>query len=87
MLYEGNDNNSFYTDQRGKCQHLPNGNILIVEAYAGRVFEVTSSGQIVWVYINRYDEDEIYKIEGAIRLPESYKNFTGGIKNDNKGNK
>lgn len=80
VLYEGSDKNSFYTTICGKCQHLPNGNILIVESDAGRVFEVTPSGQIVWSYINRYDEDEVYRVLEAIRLPKSYKNFTGGIK-------
>ena len=84
VVYEGNDKNRFYTGARGKQQRLPNGNILIVEQGAGRAFEVTPSGKMVWSYINRYDEDEVYGISEAIRFPKFYKNFAGGIKNANK---
>ncbi len=79
-IYEGNDQNSFFTNLRGKHQHLPNGNILITENDAGRVFEVTSSGQVVWSFINRYDEDEIYIVQQATRLAKHYKKFAEGAK-------
>ena len=38
--YQGTDEEPFYTDIRGMQQQLPNGNVLVVEAQRGRVFEV-----------------------------------------------
>jgi hypothetical protein len=78
MVYEGDARNSFFSNIRGKHQYLPNGNIFIVEYNAGRVFEVTPSGEVVWSYINRYDEDEVYGITGEKRYPASYGKFTEG---------
>jgi len=31
---------------------LPNGNVLIAESDSGRLFEVTSDGEIVWEFLN-----------------------------------
>ena len=42
----------FHTPLRGSAQRLPNGNTLITESDAGRVFEVTESGDIVWEFVN-----------------------------------
>lgn len=42
---------SFYTNTRGKWQHLSNGNILLTEANAGRVVEVTPKGRTVWEWV------------------------------------
>ena len=75
-IYKGGPQNKFYTKVRGKQQQLPNGNILITEHDAGRVFEVASSGEIVWSYHNRYDEDEVYEITQATRLERDYITFT-----------
>ncbi len=36
----------------GSCQRLANGNTLITESTAGRAFEVTRAGEIVWEYVN-----------------------------------
>jgi len=41
----------FYTQTAGKHQLLPNGNRLIIEANAGRLFEVTPDGDIVWDWV------------------------------------
>ena len=73
--YEGNSQDPFYTSLAGKQQLLPNGNILIVNYEGGRVFEVTESGEIVWSYISRYDEDEVYSVSDAIRIPKNYLTF------------
>jgi hypothetical protein len=43
---------SFYTPTRGSAQRFPNGNTLIAESNDGRVFEVTSTGEIVWEWLN-----------------------------------
>jgi hypothetical protein len=60
---------------QGKQQPLPNGNVLIVEAEEGRVFEVAPDGRIVWSYISPFDEDHVAKISDAIRYPEGYADF------------
>ena len=62
----------FYTDERGKHQNFPNGNILITEHEGGRAFEVTPDGEIVWSFVNRWDDDEVVKITEATRYPQHY---------------
>jgi hypothetical protein len=47
----------FYSSIMGGCQRLPNGNTLICESMNGRIFEVTSAGDIVWEYISPYFHD------------------------------
>jgi Arylsulfotransferase (ASST) len=59
----------------GKQQYLPNGNLLITESQAGRAFEMTAGGDIVWTYINRWDEDEVAWISEATRYPPEYAAF------------
>jgi Arylsulfotransferase (ASST) len=76
-LYQSDARNFFYTDALGKHQHLPNGSILITEGEAGRAFEVTLAGEVVWSYINRWDDDEVAWIEEATRYPMRYAAFTG----------
>jgi len=38
----------------GSVQRLPNGNTLSLDTIHGRLFEITSDGEIVWEYINGY---------------------------------
>ncbi len=38
----------FFSESRGSCQRLPNGNTLITESNAGYVFEITRAGEMVW---------------------------------------
>jgi hypothetical protein len=75
VLYESDRDNFFYTDIMGKQQYLPNGNLLITESQAGRAFEMTAGGDIVWTYINRWDEDEVAWISEATRYPPEYAAF------------
>jgi hypothetical protein len=71
-LFHSNDKVRFYTPYRGKHQILENGNILIAETDAGRVFEVTSRGELVWSFVNGWDDDEVAWLMSATRYPESY---------------
>ncbi len=41
---------SFYSNHLGSCQRLPNGNTYICEATSGDLFEVDSSGNVLWNY-------------------------------------
>lgn len=43
---------NFYSSNISGVQQLPNGNLLICEGDNGEFFEIDSTGQIVWKYIN-----------------------------------
>jgi len=75
-VYEGNEEHPFYSEKSGANQRLPNGNTLITESNAGRVFEVTADGEIVWEFLNPAragDEDQfiatLFEME---RLPADF---------------
>lgn len=53
---------SFFSSWGGSNQRLPNGNTLITDTSKGRVFEVTTEGEIVWDFYNPI-------IEGKRREP------------------
>ncbi|WP_169053634.1 aryl-sulfate sulfotransferase [Alteraurantiacibacter aquimixticola] len=62
---------NFYSFNISGAQRLQNGNTLITEGAPGRVFEVTSEGDIVWEYMNGPSEgygglNAVYR---AYRLP------------------
>jgi hypothetical protein len=44
----------FFSSRLSNAQRLPNGNTLINEGWFGRLFEVTSDGDLVWAYVNPY---------------------------------
>lgn len=69
--YQGSDEEPFYTEIRGMQQLLPNGNVLVVEAQQGRVFEVArgSDNRIVWEYFNLVGEGFFGLVTGAERVP------------------
>jgi len=71
-VFEGSPNQPFYTRIRGKHQLLDNGNIFIAESQAGRAFEVTRNGEVVWEYQNRFDEDRNLLVSDAILLPPDF---------------
>jgi len=50
--YKASPPGAFFSNLRGGCQRLPNGNTLITESDQGRVFEVTKEGKIVWDFYN-----------------------------------
>lgn len=52
--YDGGDKSRqfFYSSVMSSCQRLPNGNTFICEGTTGRLFEVTSTGELVWEYVN-----------------------------------
>lgn len=72
IIYPIEGQPSFYTDIMGTHQLLKNGNRLIAESRAGRVFEVTTQGEIVWDYVKPYDETYASLIEAAQRLDSDY---------------
>lgn len=73
--YRGTETRPFFSAIRGDQQRLANGNTLITESDAGRIVEVTRSGERVWEYFNpaRKDSDgeRIAIVNHAQRLAES----------------
>jgi hypothetical protein len=55
--YEANPTSEFFADHISGAQRLENGNTLICDGPAGRFFEVTSGGEVVWDYINPMTKD------------------------------
>lgn len=45
---------NFFSPRISSAQRLPNGNTLINEGNFGRMFEVTTDGEVVWEYVNPY---------------------------------
>jgi hypothetical protein len=74
--YRGNEQRPFYSRVGGSCQRLPGGNTLITESTAGRAFEVTPQGEIVWEFLSPHrvgDNDELVAtLFDLVRLPENY---------------
>ncbi|MFQ6030743.1 MAG: aryl-sulfate sulfotransferase [Dehalococcoidia bacterium] len=52
--YQSNPNIAFYSHNISSAERQPNGNTLICEGAAGRIFEVTPQKEIVWEYINPF---------------------------------
>ena len=71
-IYGADDDQPLYSISKGSHQMLENGNALIVESDQGRVLEVTPAGEVVWEFINRYSEDEVFIISEAIRYPPDF---------------
>ncbi len=72
VLVDGTADFTFYSWRRGKHQHLNNGNILVTETERGRVFEIDSSGKIVWEYHNIYDDTRNGVVSKAMVLTEGF---------------
>lgn len=73
--YDGGSGDVFFANIMGEHQRLANGNGLITETERGRAFEVTPQGEVVWTYINRWDEDQVAVIFRATRYPALYADF------------
>ena len=76
VIFGDGEGEWFFTNTQGKHQRLENGNFLVAEYYAGRVFEYNAERNIDWQYINVFDEDHAAKISGAERYPENYFSIT-----------
>jgi len=74
--YRGDEQRPFYSRIGGSCQRLPGGNTLITESTAGRAFEVTPQGEIVWEFLSPHrvgENDELVAtLFDLVRLPGDY---------------
>lgn len=58
---------SFFSSYESGAQRLPNGNTLICEGLAGRIFEVTPQREIVWEYVSpHYHRGPIFGVTNII---------------------
>ena len=60
-------------------QQLPNGNVLVVEAQRGRVFEVARepASRIVWDYVNLIEDGHAGVVTAAERVAPEQATFVG----------
>jgi hypothetical protein len=67
---------NFYSATGGKQQYLPNGNLLITEAQAGRILEIEPNGNIVWSWIKEgWGENLVPEVLEGSRYPLSFADF------------
>jgi len=76
IIYPLKGQASFYSHIMGTHQLMKNGNRLITESTAGRLFEINKEGKIVWEYIKPYDDAYASLMESAIRYSNDYLNVT-----------
>jgi hypothetical protein len=65
LIYGAKDGQRMYSPERSTHQMLPNGDMMVTEAQAGRAFEVTAGGDKVWEYVNRWDASRIAWLHDA----------------------
>jgi hypothetical protein len=70
--YGGHDGQKMYTMERGMLQTLAGDHILVTESRAGRVFELNAAREVVWEFMNRYDDSDAALVSEATRYPEDY---------------
>jgi hypothetical protein len=66
--YGSSPEQTFLSKGMGSQQRLPNGNTLITDSFAGRAFEVTAEGRMVWRFDNPARTGEADEYVGV--LPE-----------------
>lgn len=59
---------------RSKVEFTEANGLLVTEFDGGRVFETDAQGNIIWQYINRYDDDEVSETTGARLYQAGYFN-------------
>jgi hypothetical protein len=71
--FEGTGDQTFYAHSRGEQQALPNGNILFVDPYAGRLLEIApaAGNRTVWEWVNLIAPGEVGLITDVERVPQS----------------
>ena len=74
VIFDGRVEN-FYTWMRGKHQVLDQGHIAITSPQQGRVFEVDQEGQVVFEWINRYDDQRALIVSELVHLKEDFFNI------------
>ena len=72
---KGVESYRFFSHYVSSAQRLPNGNTLITEGADGRLFEVTTAGDIAWEYVSPYfgkDAPGTNRVYRAYRVPYAW---------------
>jgi hypothetical protein len=64
--YVDSPNIHFFSYHIGGSQRLSNGNTFIVDGAFGRMFQVTSEGEVVWEYINPYFTEKVSRFSNSV---------------------
>ena len=75
-IYAADPPESFYAVILSNAQRLPNGNTLITDGEAGRIFEVTRTGKTVWEFA-REMRDIVNVLYRAYRYPPDHPGLRG----------
>lgn len=71
--YRGDEQNDFSSPVLGSVQRLENGNTLVTESTAGRAFELTPGGEVVWSWSSPYragpEGEGVAVLVELVRLP------------------
>lgn len=54
IVWEYSPSSTLFSSRTSLARRLPNGNTLITEGQTGRVFQITTEGEIVWEYVNPF---------------------------------
>jgi hypothetical protein len=68
-ILDGNGSEPFFSATMGNHQRLPNGNILVVSTFEGRILEFTPGGDLAWRFDNRQADNRNVAIYNAMVLP------------------
>lgn len=71
-LYGHRAGQEMLTIIRGKVDLTPGGGMMVTEFEAGRAFEVDAEGNLVWEYVNSYDDDTVAEITEVRAYPYDY---------------
>ena len=66
--YTAEPKENFYSETRGSCQRLSNGNTCITESDRARAFEITKDGQIIWEFYNPDINEATQKRQAVYRV-------------------
>lgn len=78
QIYPRDGTQFMFTNAGGKHQLLPNGNRLITEVRAGRVFEIDSSGRTVWQWTSEpFNAELVAEVMKGNRYPISTQTVAG----------
>ena len=88
-IYQTRPGWEFFSAFISGAQRLPNANTLICEGMTGRLFEVTSEGEVVWEYMNPFfGDDELFgwvnHVFRAYRYGPDFPGFEGHDLNHEK---
>lgn len=54
VIYQGQPREQFFSAHISGVSQLPNGNFLVTEGAAGRLFEIDGRGQVVWEWVSPF---------------------------------